>query len=126
MQPQRYSRQREAILHNLKGRCDHPCADMVYESLRQEIPNISLGTVYRNLNNLAADGSIIRFTVGGKERFDGNTIPHIHFVCDKCGEIHDVFHHSVDDFLSHMSHLLHCTVSGAHMVINGDCKSCRA
>jgi Fe2+ or Zn2+ uptake regulation protein len=99
---------------------------MVYESIRQELPNISLGTVYRNLNNLAADGSIVRFTVGGKERFDGNTTPHIHFVCDKCGEIQDVFHQNVNDFLAQMSHLLQCTVSRAHLVINGDCQSCRS
>ncbi len=125
MQPQRYSRQREAILLNLKERCDHPCADMVYESLRKEMPNISLGTVYRNLNSLAADGSIIRFTAGGKERFDGNTAPHIHFVCDQCGAIQDVFHHSVNDFLGQMSLLLRCTVNGAHLVINGNCEGCR-
>ncbi len=125
MQPQRYSRQREAILCNLKDRCDHPCADMIYESIRLEIPNISLGTVYRNLKSLAADGSIIRFNVGNKERFDGNTTPHIHFFCECCGEIRDVFHDHVNVFLNDMSHILNCTVSGAHLVINGKCEICQ-
>lgn len=125
MQKQRYSRQREAVLLNLQGRRDHPSADMVYESLRQDWPNISLGTVYRNLNTLSADGSIVSFTVGGKERFDGNTVPHIHFVCTRCGTIQDVYHPSVEEFLGEMSELLHCTVSSAHIVMNGKCSVCQ-
>jgi Fe2+ or Zn2+ uptake regulation protein len=124
VQVQRYSRQREAILCNLKERSDHPCADMVYESIRLQIPNISLGTVYRNLKALADDGSIIRFNVGNKERFDGNTTPHIHFFCECCGEIRDVFHDSVNAFVENMSQLLDCTVSGAHLVITGKCEIC--
>ena len=85
------SRQRDAILANLKNRCDHPTADMIYMDIRKEIPNISLGTVYRNLSLLADHGMIHRFSVDGKaERFDGHTDTHYHFVCQECGEIYDL------------------------------------
>ena len=119
MEAKRYSRQREAILKNLRHRTDHPSADMVYESLRHEIPNISLGTVYRNLNNLSENGSILRFAVGGKEHFDGNITPHIHFICTDCGAIQDVFHACVDDFTKGVSDLLNCTIHGANLVFHG-------
>lgn len=85
------SRQRDAILANLKNRCDHPTADMIYMDIRKEIPNISLGTVYRNLSLLADHGMIHRFCVDGKaERFDGLTGNHYHFICQECGEIFDL------------------------------------
>ena len=125
MECKRYSRQREAILQNLQSRTDHPSADMVYESIRQRIPNISLGTVYRNLHSLSENGSILRFTVEGKERFDGNITPHIHFVCNQCGTIHDAFDTCVDDFIAQVSALLGCTVNGANLVFQGKCSICQ-
>ena len=125
MECKRYSRQREAILKNLQHRTDHPSADMVYESIRSEIPNISLGTVYRNLNTLSESGAILRFSVEGKERFDGNITPHIHFVCNGCGAIHDAFDSCVDDFIAQVSTLLGCTVHGANLVFQGKCSVCR-
>lgn len=124
MEVKRYSRQREAILQNLQNRTDHPSADMVYESIRHQIPNISLGTVYRNLNTLSEGGSILRFSVEGKERFDGNIAPHIHFVCTQCGAIQDVFDTCVHDFMNNVSSLLNCTISGANLVFQGKCNSC--
>ncbi len=125
MECKRYSRQREAILKNLQCRTDHPSADMVYESIRSEIPNISLGTVYRNLNTLSENGSILRFSVEGKERFDGNVTPHIHFICNGCGAIHDAFDSCVDNFISQVSTLLNCTVDGANLVFQGKCSVCQ-
>ena len=76
---QRYSRQREAILSNLRSRSDHPSADMVYDDLRRDYPNISLGTVYRNLTILADSGVILRLTEHDKDHFDGDISPHMHF-----------------------------------------------
>lgn len=122
---QRYSRQREAILQNLQRRKDHPSADMVYESLRNHWPNLSLGTVYRNLNILSADGTIGRFTVQGKEHFDGNMTPHIHFVCTECGDIMDVFNETIEPFVNGIAKHLSCTVSNAHIVIYGKCCVCQ-
>ncbi|MDO4332808.1 MAG: transcriptional repressor [Eubacteriales bacterium] len=87
----KYSRQREAIKNFLKTRRDHPTADVVYHSVRNEFPNISLGTVYRNLTLLADIGEITRLRVGdGVDHFDYDTSPHCHFVCSECGRVIDL------------------------------------
>ena len=86
----RFSKRRQCILDNLESRKDHPTADMVYRSVRDQIPNISLGTVYRNLKDLADEGVIISFTQNGKEHFDGNNHPHMHLCCSVCGKIEDL------------------------------------
>ena len=88
---QKYSRQREVIRSYMMGRTDHPTADMVYMNVRQEIPNISLGTVYRNLMLLAETGELAKVDVGdGVVRFDPLTEEHSHFVCSACGRVLDV------------------------------------
>lgn len=85
------SRQRDAILESLRNRYDHPTADMVYESVRKEIPNISLGTVYRNLALLEEQGQIMKLCYSeGPDRFDGNPKPHYHFICNDCGKVLDM------------------------------------
>lgn len=87
----KYSRQRESIKACLMGRKDHPTADAVYSSIREEFPNISLGTVYRNLNLLVEFGEIQKLTCGdGKDHFDADTSPHYHFVCYSCGAVQDL------------------------------------
>ena len=81
----KYSRQRESIKENLMHRRDHPTADMIYTDIRKIYPNISLGTVYRNLALLSDLGEIRKLTVdGGADRFDGNISPHNHFTCRRC------------------------------------------
>ena len=73
------SKQRESIKAFLATRTDHPTADTIYMNIRQEFPNISLGTVYRNLNLLANIGEAIKITTpDGADRFDGNVKPHCH------------------------------------------------
>lgn len=87
----KYSRQREAIKHFLMTRKDHPTADVVYSSVRNEFPNISLGTVYRNLTLLADLGEISRLRLGdGIDHFDADTHPHYHFICSDCGSVVDL------------------------------------
>ena len=82
----KYSRQREAIVQYLTGRTDHPSAESVYQALRQTHPNISLGTVYRNLGVLEENGQLMRIPMdNGSDRFDPNVVPHYHFLCRKCG-----------------------------------------
>ena len=88
----RYSRQRELITDIIKGRCDHPTADMIYESARAVEPNISLGTVYRNLKLLADEGEIITLETEDKRiHYDGDLSRHSHFICSTCGRIVDLF-----------------------------------
>ena len=76
----KYSRQRESIKEFLMTRKDHPTADVVYENVKKIYPNISLGTVYRNLSLLSDLGEIQKLSsFGGADHFDGCVIPHCHF-----------------------------------------------
>lgn len=87
----KYSRQREAIIRYLHGRTDHPSAEKIYRDLRLEYPNISLGTVYRNLNLLSESGHLLRIPMdNASDRFDPDTHPHYHFVCRQCGCVEDI------------------------------------
>ena len=76
---QRFSSKRDAILDNLRSRKDHPTADMIYDDIRKIYPDISMGTVYRNLSDMCDTGLIIRLGVAGKERYDGDISLHTHF-----------------------------------------------
>jgi Fe2+ or Zn2+ uptake regulation protein len=87
----RKTRQRDLILKTLRGTKSHPTADWIYEKVKKEIPNISLGTVYRNLSTLKEMGEILELNYGSKySRFDGNPQNHYHFVCTECGRVFDV------------------------------------
>lgn len=87
----RNTRQKSEIKSFLIERTDHPTADMVYTALKKKIPNISLGTVYRNLNNMADSGEILRISLGdGVVRFDARIDDHYHFICNSCGEVRDL------------------------------------
>lgn len=87
----RYSKQRESIKEYLSTHFTHPTAERIYLDLRKEFPNISQGTVYRNLNLLAEQGEILRISSGnGPDRFDGNIHPHCHFLCKECGKVLDI------------------------------------
>lgn len=87
---QRRSKQRELILEELRGLTCHPTADELYELVRKRISNISLGTVYRNLELLADNGVILKIETGGKNRFDGTATPHPHIRCVQCDKVDDV------------------------------------
>ncbi len=87
----RMTKQRQIILDVLRSTDCHPTADWIYEKVRQEIPRISLGTVYRNLRVLKEIGDILELNYGSTySRFDGNSRAHYHFVCLECGNIQDI------------------------------------
>ena len=87
----KYSRQREAIKDYLSSVTTHPTADTVYMHIKEEFPNISLGTVYRNLNLLVELGEIRKLSCGdGTDHFDYDTSPHYHYVCRQCGRVMDI------------------------------------
>lgn len=93
----KYSRQRESIKEYLRNTLEHPTADSVYMHVKKEYPNISLGTVYRNLNLLAELGEVVKITApDGADRFDGNPQPHYHFFCNACGRVLDLDMESID------------------------------
>jgi Fur family peroxide stress response transcriptional regulator len=87
----RTTRQKEAILRAARASGDHPTADRVYEAVRRELPKISLGTVYRNLQRLVSEGKMTLAPVQDRSaRFDPKSEPHDHFVCESCQKIYDV------------------------------------
>ena len=87
-----YSKQREAIITVLRDMKTHPTATAVYEKVKEIIPNISLGTVYRNLAALRESGDILAISIGdGCDHFDGDKSPHIHLHCRECKEIIDLY-----------------------------------
>ena len=93
----KYSRQRQVIKDFLMTRKDHPTADVVYMNVRREYPNISLGTVYRNLSLLTDLGEIKRLQVGdGVDHYDADTSKHYHVVCIECGSVTDVKVNNID------------------------------
>ena len=85
------SRQRERILELLKSTDTHPTAGSIYDHLKQEFKDLSMGTVYRNLNILLEQGLVTKIDFGSTfDRFDGNVDPHYHFLCEGCKSILDL------------------------------------
>ena len=126
MQQVKYSRQREAIKNFLMTRKDHPTADVVYANVRQEYPNISLGTVYRNLSLLAELGEIMKISTGsGPDRFDGNPLPHYHFLCRKCDGGSDLEMENVDIITEKANEKFGGIVEGHMTYFYGVCENCK-
>lgn len=122
----KFSRQREAVLTVLKNTKSHPSAATVYDEVRKQIPNISLGTVYRNLSELCATGDVMGFATGdGTEHFDGNTMPHPHFCCTNCNKISDVDLDNTKQLVLDAEKKLNCEVEHHHIIFYGKCACCR-
>lgn len=85
------SKKRELLLEALRGRTDHPTAETLYRDLKPLCPQLSLGTVYRNLSVLSEQGLARAVaTVDGQLRYDGRTEPHAHFICRRCRRVTDL------------------------------------
>lgn len=90
MKQKRMTRQKRVVYDVLCSTTSHPTADWIYAESRKQIPDISLGTIYRNLQVLMEEGKIQELNYGkGQSRFDGNPAPHYHFVCERCGQVLD-------------------------------------
>ena len=88
----RYSSRRDAVYQAVCGVKCHPDAEWVYAKVRETIPGVSLGTVYRNLRTLSEAGRLATVeTESGSLRFDADLSPHAHFVCRECGSVSDLF-----------------------------------
>lgn len=118
-------KKRNAIWDFLRHSTAHPSAETVYGALKPEIPDLSLGTVYRNLALFKKQGRIVSVgSFDGVERFDGNVEPHAHFVCDCCGAIIDLPDIAVpEESLALVEQW--GEVSGCRMVFIGKCGNCR-
>lgn len=126
MKTLKYSRQRESIKACLMDRRDHPTADALYTSLREQFPNISLGTVYRNLNLLVELGEIKKVSSGdGIDHFDYDTTPHYHFVCRSCGCIRDLAMPVFTGLNDEAAPFVDGTVEDHSVTFYGVCDQCR-
>ena len=122
----KYSRQREAIKNYLEVRKDHPTADMVYTAIREVYPNISLGTVYRNLTLLAKQGEISKISCGEtSDRFDIRTDPHYHFICEKCGRVEDLPDMDMQAVNAWAGENYDGDIFGHQLYFYGRCRECR-
>jgi Fe2+ or Zn2+ uptake regulation protein len=96
----RRSRQRDVILRIVRGTDSHPTAEWVYERARRKIPNLSLGTVYRNLTLLVEENAIQRVMTGdGAVRYDRRLGDHAHFICTETGEVTDLDAPALDELI---------------------------
>ena len=126
MECKKHFRKRDAILTCLRQTSVHPSAEWLYAQLKPEIPDLSIGTVYRNLALFKEKGMIISVgTVKGVERFDGNTEPHVHFVCTECGGVLDLGTISVPEELKRKA----ATETGGQvgtcqLAFTGICEAC--
>lgn len=121
----RMTNQRKVILEELQKHVDHPTADEIYVEIRKVLPKVSLGTVYRNLDQMSALGTILKIEGSGQKRFDPKPIPHPHFRCVKCGKIEDIEEdisapqiNADSDFFSKRK------VSGFTLEFYGECEDC--
>lgn len=121
----KYSRQREAIKTYLMNCKTHPTADTIYSSLREEYPNISLGTVYRNLALLTELGEIARISTGdSSEHYDGDTSLHHHFICTRCHRVMDLPAENMDSVMSTASASAPGRIDFCRANFYGICKDC--
>ena len=124
-----FSAKREAIYKKLAGSQEHPAAEWVYEQLKPEIPDLSLGTVYRNIAVFKEMGMVKSIgVINGQERYDWDVSPHSHFICTACYKIEDVpkgrslVDKSMVEFVE-----AECgaTVTGHSICFYGLCRNCR-
>jgi Fe2+ or Zn2+ uptake regulation protein len=116
--------QRECIFRVLYDTEVHPTAESIYATARQEMPMLSLKTVYQTLNDLAEMGEIQQLDLGtGSSRFDPNVDSHHHLVCTQCGRVRDLY---VDfDVDVPPAKRQGFTVGSAEVIFRGVCADCR-
>lgn len=118
----RYSRQREALLDLLCSTTSHPDAQWLYNNLRKEYPNISLGTVYRNLRLLADEGAVLELNYDNTSHFDSDIKPHYHMQCTMCKRIIDIPKEDVSVNVKTESGI---EIDGFNLALRGICLDCK-
>ena len=121
----RNSAVRNDIYTYLCGTKEHPSAEIIYNDLKGDNPNLSLGTVYRNLKQLEEIGKIIRVTnVNNHERYDANCEDHVHFVCERCGRVIDIMDADMEAVKLACNLTAGVKIKRMQLVIEGTCEFC--
>lgn len=118
---ERLTCQKKIILDYLKRTSTHPTADVIYSAVKRKLPQISLGTIYRNLKIMREKGEVLEIP-GEISRWDGELSPHSHFICRKCKRIYDVFKGS--QLLRLRRNLKIGKVTNYQVYFYGICKNC--
>ncbi len=122
----RFSPQRQAVFDAVSSTKSHPTADWVYETVRQTIPKISLGTVYRDLSDLKKEGKIIGFSdENGVEHFDAWVDTHVHLKCTECGKVVDIPGFSSETIDSQLEEQSGGEIDRAVILCFGRCSECK-
>ena len=122
----RITKQRQILVEVLDRKNWHPTAEELHKIVQRELPNISLGTIYRNLEQLAQRGAITVIAEAGPQRlYDGNPKPHYHVKCLKCGKISDVPKEAVKWVQKPLVDMPNFTVTGHRILFLGFCSKCR-
>ncbi len=109
----------------LLSRNDHPTADTIYQNLRQEYPNLSLGTVYRNLTLLESLGEIQKIqSSDSSEHFDANVEPHLHICCDCCKKVEDLHGVELPNLAENIAGHYDGQPTGYTIYFRGLCREC--
>lgn len=120
----RETRQRRVVYETIKNTQTHPTADWIFEQVRNTLPKISLGTVYRNLSVLKDEGVVREiYGVDRRAHYDADLSPHAHFICSDCGQIWDVFGVPEIDWRT-LKDLVGCEVSDQQLDFHGRCAAC--
>ena len=121
-----FSRKRQAVLTALQETGVHPSAEWIYQQLKPQYPDLSLATVYRNLNRFCQAGQAVRVgVVDGHERFDGKVSPHAHLICSCCGQVVYVWQGLPNpEELERIAADTGCQIQGASLIFAGLCPAC--
>ncbi len=122
MAVQRFSHQREEIYRAVLATKEHPSAQMVYDTLKPRMAKLSLGTVYRNLHQMAEEGRLLELD-GPVTRYDATIAPHTHIRCQSCGRVADL-ELSYDPVLDRTAEESGWGVEGHHLMFHGICPAC--
>lgn len=124
---QRMTKQKKVILDVLRSVDIHPTAEWIYQQARQEIPGLSLGTVYRNLNLLRDNGEILELNYGsGQSHYDGRPENHYHFMCRQCGRVFDVEMGLMKTIETKVKNQCDFKIEGHRLEFYGLCSECQA
>ncbi len=122
---QRMTRQKKIILDILRSVKTHPTAEWIYQEARQQIPGLSLGTVYRNLNLLRDNGEIMELNYGSSQsHFDGTAANHYHFQCRECGGVYDLDLPLIKNIETKASGINGHQIDGHRLEFYGICEAC--
>jgi len=124
--PLKMTRQRQIILEELLDQRTHPTADQLFERVRRRLPRVSLGTIYRNLEQMGRAGMIHRLEVDGRQRrYDANLQPHWHVRCIRCDSVDDIFELPLHQLTEGVRSAHDYQIVGHRLEFLGICPKCR-